>query len=43
MNYATATEMERKPEKTKLAILMTIIGSEAVEVFNTFGWNNDEE
>ena len=43
MNYAIATGLDTKTEKQKLATLLTIIGSEAIEVYNTFEWINEAE
>lgn len=42
-NYMVATGLDEKAEKTQVATLLTIIGSEALEIYNTFEWNEDEE
>ena len=42
-NFALATGIEEKQEKTKVATLLTIVGSEALEIYNTFEWNEQEE
>ena len=42
-NYAVATGIEDKQEKTKVATLLTVIGSEALEIYNTFEWEDQEE
>ena len=41
-NYLIATGLEDKEEKQKVATLLTIIGSEALEVYNTFEWRPNE-
>ena len=35
-NYALATELNKKPEAVQVAILLTVIGEEARDVFSTF-------
>jgi len=43
-NYATATGLDDKPEKQKVATFLTIVGKEGLELFNTFKFNaaNDQ-
>ena len=43
INYSIATGIDEKPEKQKLATLLSIIGSEALEIYNTFEWTNDTD
>ena len=42
-NYIVAAELDEKPEKQQLATLLTVIGSNALEVYNTFEWRSTEE
>ena len=40
-NYEVATGVAGKEQSTRVATLLTVIGEEAVDVYNTFIW--DEE
>ena len=41
-SYALALELDKKEEKVQVAILLTVIGEEAREVFSTFtGWDSE--
>ena len=40
--YLTATGMSDKPEQRKVALFLTIAGPEALEVYNTFTFTEDE-
>jgi translation initiation factor 4G len=39
--YLTATGVEEKEDKIKSSTLLTIIGPDALEVYNTFQWPED--
>ena len=41
--YLTATEKDTKPDKVKVAILLNTIGSEGVEIYNTFRFPEDKK
>ena len=41
--YEVATDLSSATEAKKIAILLTIIGSEGMALYNTFEWNNDAE
>jgi len=41
-NYEVAADVCEMPENKRLASFLTVIGSEAVEVYNTFSWNSSE-
>ncbi|XP_035226360.1 uncharacterized protein LOC118198719 [Stegodyphus dumicola] len=41
-NYLLATEKDAKPDKTKIAILLNLLGSEGLEIFNTFRFEPPE-
>jgi len=43
LNYELATDLEMREMKKRVATLLTIIGTEALEVFNTFEWQNEEQ
>ena len=40
-NYALATELDNKEPKVQVATFLTIIGSDANRVFETFEWTNE--
>ena len=40
--YLTATGMSDKPEQRKVALFLTMAGPEALEVYNTFTFTEDE-
>ena len=40
-NYSLATELDGKPEKVQVAMLLTVIGEDAREVFATFTWETE--
>lgn len=40
-NYEIATGINKKDDATRVATLLTVIGNEAIDVFNTLSW--DEE
>lgn len=42
-NYIVAAGLDEKPEKQQLATLLTVIGSNALEVYNTFEWGSTEQ
>lgn len=42
-NFELATEMESKPNKVRVATLLSVVGTEALEIYNTFQWENSEE
>lgn len=42
-NYECAIDLSTKPEPKRVATLLTVIGSDALEVFNTFEWNAEED
>jgi len=42
-NFEIATELENKEMKRRVATLLSIIGSDALEVFNTSDWNLQNE
>ena len=42
-NYEIATGLVNKPEEIKLATLLSTIGEEALIVYNSFNWSQDEE
>lgn len=42
-NYMLATEKHDKPDKIKIAILLNLLGSEGLEIFNTFEFATPEE
>lgn len=42
MNYEIAVDLEEQSDKKRLATFLTIIGAEAMELYNTFQWNADE-
>ena len=42
LNFSLATELNKKPEPVQLAMLLTLVGEEACEVFTTFtDWAED--
>lgn len=41
--YLDATDKADKPDKTKIAILLHLIGDEGLEIFNTFQFANEED
>ena len=41
--YMVATESDGKPDKVKSSILLTCIGPQAREIYNTFSFANNEE
>ena len=41
--YLQATEKDRKSSKVKSSILLTCIGSQGREIYNTFAFSNDED
>ena len=41
--YMLAREADSKPEKTKIAILLSAIGPEALVRYNHFKWGKDEQ
>lgn len=41
--YCVATEIEKKAEKVKCAILLHYIGEECIDIYNTFGLSPDEQ
>ena len=43
MNYEIAVGLSEQDSKKRVATLLTIIGKEAVNIFNTFKWNSEEE
>lgn len=40
-NYECAIDLTSKPDEKRVATLLTVIGSDALEVFNTFEWNEE--
>ena len=44
-NYAIAIEVNKKSEQVQMAMLLTVIGEEARELFTTFTWEakNDQK
>ena len=42
-NLATATDLDEKPYKKRVATLLNVIGNEAVKIYNTFKWTTDKE
>ena len=40
-NYEIATGVSEKEEATRVATFLTVIGEEAVDVYNTFNWANE--
>ena len=42
-NYEIASELTSKTEEVRLATLLTVIGNEALAVFNTFKWQNEQK
>ena len=40
-NYAFATAIDKKNEKVQVAILLTVTGEEARDVFSTFTWDSE--
>ena len=40
-NYEIATGVSEKEDATKVATFLTVIGKEAVDVYNTFNWANE--
>lgn len=42
-NYETATQLNGKPDDQRIATLLTVIGQDALEVYNTFQFTNAEE
>lgn len=41
--YMTAIGMDTKPEARKVALLLTIAGPQAIEVYNTFVFDENED
>ncbi|GBM98292.1 hypothetical protein AVEN_42737-1 [Araneus ventricosus] len=41
-NYLLATEKDERADKIKIAILLNLLGSEALEIFNTFKFEPPE-
>ena len=41
-NYETATGMESKPQRQRIAILLSVIGQDALIVYNAFHWSPGE-
>ena len=41
--YLVATETDTKPDKTKIAMLLTSLGAESVRRFNSFEWSNTSD
>lgn len=41
-NYEIAADISEMPDNKRLATFLTIIGYEAVEIYNTFKWSNSE-
>ena len=41
--FATAIEIEKKPEPVRIAIFLNAIGSDALETFNSFGLTNEQK
>ena len=42
-NYEVALGLSQQENKKRTATLLTIIGKEAMKIFNTFKWKNNEE
>ena len=43
-NYSLATELNKKPEAVQVAMLLTVIGEEARDIFSTFTeWRNADD
>lgn len=42
-NYEIAAEVDEKPEKVRVAAFLSVIGEEALEVYETFVWTVDSE
>ena len=40
-NYEIATGINKKESATRVATLLTVIGNEAIDVFNTLTWDAD--
>ncbi len=41
--FVTAKEADQKPDATKIAMLLSAVGPEALERYNHFGWQKDED
>ena len=41
--YITAMGLETKPDARKVALLLTIAGPQAIEVYNTFAYEDEEQ
>ena len=41
-NYLLATEKDGRPDKTKIAILLNLLGNEGLKIFNTFKFETPE-
>ncbi len=41
--YTVATEMDEKPDKVRISFLLHIAGEEAIELYNTFVYAQDED
>ena len=41
--YERATGVAKKDNSTRVATLLTVIGGEAVEVYNEFTWNEEDD
>lgn len=41
--YSTAIELDKKPSEVQEAIFMTVIGPEAIEIFNNFNFSDDQK
>ncbi|KFM68019.1 hypothetical protein X975_02455, partial [Stegodyphus mimosarum] len=41
-NYLLATEKDAKPDKTKIAILLNLLGTKGLEIYNTFRFEPPE-
>lgn len=42
-NFETATDLDEKPSKKRVATLLNVIGKEAVKIYNTFKWSRESD
>ena len=42
-NYELATEVAKKDDAIRVATILTVIGDEAFDVYNTFTWDDEED